>query len=44
MQIQHADNALDKKDNHDTFNIDSNTRYMSEFSIMIKQAYKKNAE
>ena len=36
MQIQHADNASDRKNNHDTFNIDLNTRCMSEFSIMMK--------
>ena len=44
MQIQHADNASDKKNNHNTLNIDSSIRCMSELSIMMKQACKKNAE
>ena len=44
MQIQHADNTSDRKDNHDTLNIDSDTRCMSEFSATMRQACKKNAE
>ena len=44
MQIQHADNASDKKNNYDIFNISLNVRCMSELSIMMKQACKKNAE
>ena len=36
MQIQHADNISNKKNNHDTFNINSDAKYMSEFSAMIK--------
>ena len=36
IQIQHADNISDKKNNHDTFNIDLNARHMSELSIMMK--------
>ena len=36
MQIQHADNASDKKDNHDILNIDSNAKYMSELSVTMK--------
>ena len=44
IQIQHADNALDKKNNHDTFNINSDVRCINEFSIMMRQACKKNAE
>ena len=44
MQIQHADNASDKKNNHDILNIDLNARCMSELSAIIRQACKKNAE
>ena len=44
MQIQHADNASDKKDNYNILNIDSSVRCMSELSAMIKQAHKKNIE
>ena len=44
MQIQHANNASDKKDNHDILNIDLNIRYMSELSAMMRWACKKNAE
>ena len=44
MQIQHANNVLNKKNNHDIFNINLNARYMSELSVMMKQACKKNAE
>ena len=44
MQIQHADNVSDKKNNHDIFNINLNARHMNEFSITMKQTYKKNAE
>ena len=44
MQIQHADNASDKKDNHDTLNIDLNVKCMSEFSVMMKWACKEDAE
>ena len=44
MQIQYASNISDKKNNHDILNIDLNARCMSEFLIMMKQAYKENAE
>ena len=44
MQIQHANNASDKKDNHDILNIDLSAKHMSEFSTTMKQACKENAE
>ena len=44
IQIQYVDNALDKKNNHNILNIDLNTRYMSELSVMMRWACKKNAE
>ena len=44
IQIQHADNISDKKNNHDTFNIDSDAKYMNELSITMRQTHKKNAE
>ena len=44
MQIQHADNASDRKNNHDILNIDSDARHMSELSVIMKWACKKNAE
>ena len=44
MQIQHAGNASDRKDNHDTLNISSSTKCMSELSVIMRQACKKNAE
>ena len=44
MQIQHADNTSDRKDNHDILNINSSTRHMSEFSATMRQACKENTE
>ena len=44
MQIQHANNISDKKNNHDIFNIDLNARHISKFSATMKWAYKENAE
>ena len=44
MQIQHTNNTSNKRDNYDIFNIDSDARYMSELSVMMKQAHKKNTE
>ena len=44
IQIQHANNISNKKNNHDILNIDLNVRYMNEFSVMMRQACKKNAE
>ena len=44
MQIQHANNASDKKNNHDILNINSDVRCMSELSVIMRQACKKNAE
>src|SRR5204862_7347714 len=39
-----ADNTSDKRDNYDTFNINSNARCMNELSVMMRQAHKKDAE
>ena len=36
MQIQHADNASDRKNNHDIFNINSDAKHMSEFSATMR--------
>ena len=36
MQIQHANNISNKKNNHNTFNINLNAKCMSEFLIMMK--------
>ena len=44
MQIQHADNASDRRDNHDILNIDLNVKCMSELSAIMRWACKKNAE
>ena len=44
MQIQHANNISDKKNNHDILNIDSNARCMSRLSAMMRQAHKEDAE
>ena len=44
IQIQHADNASDKKNNHDILNIDLSVKYMSELLIMMRWACKKNAK
>ena len=44
MQIQHADNASNKRDNYDTLNIDLNARCMSKLSATMRWAHKKNAE
>ena len=44
MQIQHANNISDKKNNHDILNINSNVKHMNEFSAMIRWAHKENAE
>ena len=43
-QIQHAGNTSDRRDNHDILNISSNARHMSEFSAIMKQAHKEDAE
>ena len=44
MQIQHANNASDRQNNHDTFNIDLSAKHMNELSAMMRQACKENAE
>ena len=44
MQIQHADNTSDRRDNHNILNISSDARCMSKLSATIKQAYKEDAE
>ena len=44
MQIQHADNASNRKNNYDIFNINSDARCINKLSIIMKWAYKKNAE
>ena len=44
MQIQHADNISNKKNNHDIFNINSDARCMNELLVMMKWVCKKNVE
>ena len=44
IQIQHANNASNKRNNHDTLNIDSNVKCMNEFSAIMRWAHKENAE
>ena len=44
MQIQHASNTSNKKNNHDIFNINSDAKHMNELLIIMRQACKKNAE
>ena len=44
IQIQHADNVSNRKDNYNTLNISSDARHMSKFSAMMRQAHKENAE
>ena len=41
MQIQHANNTSNKKNNYDILNISLNIRHMNEFSATIKQTHKK---
>ena len=44
MQIQHADNISNKRDNYNTLNISSDIKHMSKLSATMRQACKEDAE